>query len=267
MSDSPLLVAPPDLARTYSGRAYSDPWDAVEDYQRVLEYSGRRPNAGGQAIASALSLPRGRVRPWLDGSIPRPVQGIQTAESHGWLPLSEDNEHFETINRLVAWVCSLGTIKPNLFTPYFRYRSDADRDRLEALLETLGLEPQPFRTDSGPRSAEISISEDGAVFGRLLVCLEAPTDDETIDIAPQYLNDVSKAAQSDFARVYVQNRAEHWEWNDRYVIEHANRSDRYRRSLATFFATLGADADVHEDAISIDRWFVEQLNTGSVNAV
>jgi len=36
------------LARTYSDRVYPDPWEKVEDYQRVQKYAagapGRRPD-------------------------------------------------------------------------------------------------------------------------------------------------------------------------------------------------------------------------------
>lgn len=259
MDDDPVLVTPPMLARTYSGRAYEDPWELVADYQRVLEYRGQNPSASASQVAAALSLPRGRVRPWLDGAIPHPVRGIQTAETRGWLPLTESATAFEPINKLVAWICSRGTVKPDTYSPFVRIKSDADRDRFEAVLRDLELEAQDHRTDDVNRSTELTVRDDGAVLGRLLTCLDAPTDDETREIAPQYLSAVSEDAQCAFARVYIRNRATYWEFNDRWLITHQNRSARYRRSLATFFQTLGADADVHEDAISIDDAFVLEL--------
>ncbi|OLZ39053.1 hypothetical protein A6E15_19440 [Natrinema saccharevitans] len=260
MNDRPVLVTPPMLARTYSGRAYEDPWDLVTDYQRVLEYTGEHPNASPGGVASALDLPRGRVRPWIDdGAIPHPVRGIQTAESRGWVPLTEISEVFDPINRLVAWVCSRGTIKPETYGPYVRIESSDDRERFESLVTQLGLEAREHRTDDSLRSTELTIRDDGAVLGRLLTCLDAPTDDDTRAVAPQYLIDVSEEAQREFARVYLENRAVYWEFNDRWLIDHQNRSDRYRRSLATFFQTLGAEADVHEDAVSVDDYFVSEL--------
>ncbi|QCC57290.1 hypothetical protein [Natrinema thermotolerans] len=259
MSDS-VLVTPPMLARTYSGRAYEDPWDLAEDYQRVLEYTGRNPNASAGRVAAALDLPRSRVRPWLDdGAIPHPVRGIQTAESRGWLPLTESSEAFGPINRLVAWVCSRGTIKPETYGPYVRIDSDDDRERFESLVGQLGLETQEHRTDDTHRSTELTIRDDGAVLGRLLTCLDAPTDDDTRAVAPQYLTAVSETAQREFARVYLANRAVYWEFTDRWLIDHQNRSDRYRRSLATLFQTLGAEAEVHEDGISVDTHFAAEL--------
>ncbi|WP_226043311.1 hypothetical protein [Natrinema sp. DC36] len=260
MSSPPVLATPTALARTYNSQAYEDSWEIVEDYQRVLEYTGRNPNASAGRVASALSLPRGRIRPWIDdGAIPHPVRGIQTAETRGWIPLTEDSETFGPINRLVAWVCSRGTVKPDTYSPYVRINSETDRERFDAVLADLDLESMEHRSDDTHRSTELTVRDDGAVLGRLLTCLEAPTDDDTRDIAPQYLMDVSTDAQREFARIYLENRAQFWEFNDRWLIDHENRSDRYRRSLATFFQTLGAEADVHEDAVSVDDYFVTEL--------
>ncbi|SDC06387.1 hypothetical protein [Natrinema hispanicum] len=260
MGDRLVLVSPKRLARTYSGRAYEDPWDIVKDYQRVLEYTGRNPNASAGRVASALSLPRGRVRPWIsNGAIPHPVRGIQTAEAHDWIPLTEDINSFSPINKLAAWVCSRGTIKPDTYSPFIRIKSDDDRSRLKSVVDDLDLEAQEHRTDDNHRSTELTIGDNGAILGRLLTCLGVPLDNDTREIAPQYLSAVSVTAQRDFARVYIRNRAKYWEFNDRWLVEHQNRSNRYRRSLVTFFQTLGADADVHEDAISIDAAFVTDL--------
>ena len=253
------LVSPPDLARTYDARAYSDPWEIVEDYQRVLEYTGRKPNVGSQHAASALDLPRGRIRPWMEeGAIPRPVRGIQRVERREWVPLTEESDHFDTINKLVAWACSRGTIKPETYEPYFMVYSGGDEERATALLESLDLEVAIHR-DEDTRSTELRPREDGAVLGRLLAVLGAPVDDTTTDGVPWYLDEVSKDSQHEFARTYIENRGTHWEWNDRWVVEHQNRSEYYRRSLGTFFATLGADTEVHEDSISIDNKFVSEL--------
>jgi hypothetical protein len=71
------------IARTYSDRVYPDPWEKVEDYQRVQAYAAEHPNAGRTAVGTALELPAGRVRSWLNGGQPDPVRGIETASAHG----------------------------------------------------------------------------------------------------------------------------------------------------------------------------------------
>ncbi|WP_276257157.1 hypothetical protein [Halomontanus rarus] len=256
---SARLLGPKSLARTYHAHAYEDAWEIVEDYQRVLEYTGRHPNAGSQRVAKALDLPRARVRPWVDdGAIPHPVRAIQTAETRGWLPLEESAETFDPLNRLVAWVCSSGTIKPDTFSVHLLIRTDADRNRADAIVAALDLE-YANEHDENARTTELRIRDDGAVLGRLCWLLGAPLDDETTDDIPSYLNDVSNDARLAFARTYLENRGEYWSFTDRWILEHRNRSDYYRRGLATFYRTLGADADVHEDAISIDNEFAREL--------
>lgn len=259
MAENVVLVAPRDLARTYDPQAYEDPWEVVEDYQRVLEYTGKHPNAGSQHVASKLNLPRGRVRPWMDGAIPHPVRAIQTAETRGWLPLTENTDVFGIFNQLVAWSCSQGTIKPETFAPYFFISSDEDRKRITELLEQLGLNHVEERTEDTGRSIEIRVSDHGAVLGRILYTLGVPLDDEMLDTIPSYLDSVSEPAKREYARTYVENRGQYWDFNSRWVVEHANRSEYYRRALATFYTTLGADAEVHEDSISIDNDFTRDL--------
>jgi len=45
------------LARTYSDRVYPDPFEKVEDYQRVQAYAAENPNAGRTAVGTHLSYP------------------------------------------------------------------------------------------------------------------------------------------------------------------------------------------------------------------
>lgn len=244
------LTTPQQLARTYSAQAYADSWEIVEDYQRFLEYTGRRPNAGSQRIASALELPRGRVRPWKNGSIPHPVRGIQVAETNDWLPLEESSDVFEPINRLAAWMCAAGTIKATTPVPYVRV-NDADRDRLEDLFTAVGLETETTHVEN-TRSTEIRPREDGAVFGRLLLTLGLVTDDDHLETVPPYLERVSADARRNFAQTYLYARGDYWEFTDQWVIEHQNRPSRYLRSLADLFESVGVDVEVHDESLSID---------------
>lgn len=250
MASAPLTT-PQQLARTYNAQAYADPWEVVEDYQRYLEYAGRRPNAGSQRIASTLELPRSRVRPWTNGSIPHPVRGIQVAETNGWLPLEESSDVFDPINHLTAWMCAEGTIKATTPVPYIRVTDDADRDRLEDHFAAVGLETELGHREN-TRTTEIRPREDGAVFGRLLLTLGLVTDDEHLETVPPYLERVSADARRDFARTYLRARGDYWEFADRWVIEHQNRPSRYLRSLAELFESVGVDVEVHDESLSID---------------
>ncbi|WP_238717382.1 hypothetical protein [Natronorubrum halophilum] len=57
------MIAERDLARTYDGGAYSDPWTAVLDYQAVLRYASQHPNKGSHAIATTLEIRGLEVNP------------------------------------------------------------------------------------------------------------------------------------------------------------------------------------------------------------
>lgn len=106
--DQPV-IGERDLARTYDGGAYSDPWTAVLDYQAVLRYSSTHPNKGSSAISSALDLPRGRVRGWVDADgKPDAMRGIETAREYGWLDATYRDDVFQALNTLVANVFSGG---------------------------------------------------------------------------------------------------------------------------------------------------------------
>jgi hypothetical protein len=82
------------LAQTYGGDR--DGRTHVDESQQVQEYAAANPNAGSSAVASALNLPRGRVRPWLDGTGPDPAHAVATAERHDWLDAQPGDRTFET---------------------------------------------------------------------------------------------------------------------------------------------------------------------------
>lgn len=88
------------LARTYGGDR--DGWERLTEYQRVLEWRGTHPQKGSQAAASALDLPRGRIRPWFDGAKPDPVHAVDTAEANGWLDAQPSDRVFEALSVLSA---------------------------------------------------------------------------------------------------------------------------------------------------------------------
>lgn len=69
------------LARSYGGDR--DGWERVVEYQRVMAWQGEHPQKGSQAAATALNLPRGRVRPWLDDTMPDAMRVINIAQSRG----------------------------------------------------------------------------------------------------------------------------------------------------------------------------------------
>lgn len=196
------------LARTY---AYDrDSWAVVQDYQRVLEWQGKHPEKGSAAAAHALDLPRSRIRRWVDdGAVPYVVQGIQTAESHGWLDAEPGDDVFRGLNVLVAWVFSSGAIHTDKFTPQFVVDDDPARERLERACERVGVETvEPDNPGTGLKGTALTPTPDGSVLGRVLVVLGAPKGQDkhgdTLSL-PDYLDAAPHETRRRFARTWALN--------------------------------------------------------------
>ena len=74
------------LMRTHDQPSYRDPWWAVQDHRRVRRAMAGHPDKASSALSSEIDLPRGRIRPWVDGdSEPDCLRGLGTAQEHGWI--------------------------------------------------------------------------------------------------------------------------------------------------------------------------------------
>jgi hypothetical protein len=250
MVDSTASAITKRLARTYETPSYADPWDAVEDYQRVIEYAADHPNRGSQAIATALELPRSRIRPWLDGGRPDVVRGIQTAEDRGWLVEDYGAQEFRALNHLVAWVFSGGSINDK-FVPSFAI-DDADATPVTMHLGALGLDWRVNRADDPVRATEIVPTCDASVLGRTLVALGAPSGvkNECADVSlPEYLDAAPRWIREDFVNVYLSNRGQQRP-NKATMTLREERSTRYLRDLAALFeAVAGESVTVSEQNV------------------
>ena len=235
------------LARTHGGDR--DGWERVAEYQRVLEWRGKHPNRGSSAAASALDLPRGRIRPWIDDSArPDPVRTVQRAEDHGWLDLEWGIEPFTGLNVLVAWIFSGGSIARN-FVPRFAIGDDADEADLATAFEAIGLDYR--RRDREPgRAIEIEPAEAGTTLGRLLAALGAPqgVKNRTSSLAlPAYLDVAPFETRLAFARTYVRNRAVRRPDRTRQPVQvKEDRSATFRRALSSFLC----DVVGHPEAVT-----------------
>lgn len=255
MTDAPF-VSPKDLARTYHSRAYGDTWELVEDYWRVMEYAARHPDLGSQALASRLDLPRSRIRPWIrdpDGdrnpARPDAVRGIQTAESHGWIPARYDTKTFPTLNRAVAWILSGGSIDGERYVPLFTVGGEATLNDLETLLDQLGVGCTTSREievePESKRAAEYRPAADASVLGRVLSLLGAPVGSKNADASielPAYLNNASDPIRREFVEVYLRNRGV-WQRESQLIKFREERSQAYLRALARLIEDV-ADAPV-----------------------
>ncbi|QCW05221.1 hypothetical protein [Natrinema pallidum] len=262
MSDSESPVSADALARTYSPPSYSDPVDVVKDYGRTMDYASRHPNKGSSAIASALELPRGRIRPWLDGAKPDAVRGIETARDYGWLEAEYGDPEFTAHNTLVANVFSAGSISEQYYRPSFALNHRGEDSHVLDALELAGCEYR-IVADRRDRADEARPTEDASVLGRVLAALGAPVGpkaDQQLAL-PTYLTDAPDDVRETFVYSYLENRAiEHDDKATLTVREARNRT--YLESLAALIDDVaGGGVSLGERDIVISADAARELGT------
>lgn len=200
------LVTERELAATYDGGAYVDAWDAVDQYRRATSYAFRKQVKSG-ATATALDLPRERIRTWVDdGGAPDAVRALETAREYGWLELGYEDQKFESLNVLVANVFSGGSITTETYAPAFAL-DGRDSTVLEAL-ETADVE-YTIVDDRDKRADEARPTDAASVLGRVLAVLGAPVGekaDQHVSL-PTYLEGAPDEIRTGFVDAYLANRA------------------------------------------------------------
>lgn len=196
------------IARTYSDRVYPDPWEKVEDYQRVQAYAAEHPNAGRTAVGTALELPPGRVRPWLNGGQPDPVRGIRVASANGWL--DPECDMADALVELLAHILAGGSINET-FVPAITLGRRVDREMIEAAFTAVGVDTHCRHVNSGSRATELHPATDASVLGRCLVAMGAPHGAKTaLDAVPPVVWESPEPVRRRFVEIYVAHRGTHF---------------------------------------------------------
>lgn len=231
------------VANTYQPESDATGWELCQQYQQVLEYQAEYPDAGRVRVANVVfdgEVSANRLRPWLDGGMPDSMRGLQACKDHGWLDLNWDGPMFHNLAVAVAWIFSGGSIAKNnvprlAVTP-------ATRSLSQRLIESLGVSATITRDDEEGRGTEVRPTEAAAPLGRLLSILGAPTGQKNADAAltlPAWLADAPHSVRLAFARTYVTNRGTDRSIQSQTALQISEqRSEKFRRSLASFFDTV-----------------------------
>lgn len=240
-TDEPRTLVPAQaFVRTYSNPVYNDPWEAVEDYEQVQSIAHEYENPSSTAIADYLTLPRGRVKPWLGDTKPDCVRGLEAARQHGWIGVDTDSRVFRGLNVLLAWIYSGGSISKDTYTPYFVVDDEADEAILHEAGELANVVLDFTRSAQSARAVELRPTRDGSVLGRVLSVLQAPVGEKneaSVTGLPDYLAGVDESLAREFVQTYVHNRGQHRENTD-FIRFREQRSDRYLRSVARLIRRL-----------------------------
>ncbi|WP_336135550.1 hypothetical protein [Natronomonas amylolytica] len=237
------------LVRTYDPPGYADPWDCVQDYERVQRAAAEHPNKGSQALSSVVELPRSRIRPWLDGAQPDCYRGLQTALNRGWILDSWSSDAARTLNRLAAWLLASGSVSHQTRVPDFVVETSAQEDRLLGYFETFDLRPRVVTRDGKPD--EWIPRSDASILGRVLQTWTGLDGDKTsLDTRfPEYLQYAPVGIARGFAETYVSLRATvRTDRGDRLQIQ-AERSEYFRQQLIELLSRV-----VDPDEIRGDSW-------------
>jgi|APHM01.1.fsa_nt_gi hypothetical protein len=234
------------LTRTYDHPSYDDSWEVVEDYQQVQTYSARHPDAGSYAVGRALDLPRGRVRPWMNGSTPDPMRALDTCWTRGWLPDDWDD------SRATAWVVIMaaawggGSVSSDFFIPRWVVDDSDERAILRGAADPLGIEFTRLCEDP----LEVGPANDASVLGRFLIVLGYRRGDkspESMTSIPDWFSTATEAIQLQAVRTYTTFR-------DTDAVDHIqiaeDRNTRYREQLSEALRTV---VDTPED-VRADTW-------------
>lgn len=201
------------------------------------------PNKGSAAVSTALELPRGRIRPWLNGGKPDAVRALDTLADHGWDDLAWKRPPVVALNVLVAWIFAGGSINADHWVPLFAVGNDRERTILADAIDLVGVDGTYEREDESGRATEYRVTTDGSVLGRLLAVLGAPVGEKHADRDLQLPPDLAQAPRDirlDFARTYVCCRATprpHRPSTPRQIIE--ERPPAFRDALRALFRSLG----------------------------
>ncbi|SEH14666.1 hypothetical protein SAMN04487967_1711 [Natronorubrum sediminis] len=250
------------LARTYSSPSYSDAYETVEEYRRVMSYASRYPNKGSSAVASNFDLPRGRVRPWIEHtSIPDPVRAIDTAREYGWLEADLGSPTFGALSTLVANVFSGGSIAESNYTPTFALNHRGEDSHVIDALDLAGIEYDVLERDG--RADEARPTSDGRVLGRVLSVLGAPVGskaDQHLTL-PSYLDSAPRDVREQFALSYLENRAVEHEQKDTLTIREA-RNRQYLTDLSNLLdSVIDGRVELGEENIVISAEAARSLGT------
>ncbi|WP_066416794.1 hypothetical protein [Halorubrum aethiopicum] len=228
----------PSLARTYSDREYSDPWEKVLDYRRVREYAADHPKHGRTRVGNALDLPPSRVRGWLNGGMPDPVRGVQTAIDHGWIDPDPDGDVAAALVELLAHVLAGGSITSRTFVPAVTTGRRVGLEEVRDAFERVGVETVVRRADDENRATEVIPTADGSVLGRCLVTMGAPAGEKiALDSFPSIVWEVPRAVRESFARIYVDHRGTGYSEKQTMAIQE-ERSAEYLEGLRGLLADV-----------------------------
>ena len=191
------------IARTYAHQSVADTYDVVEQYRAAMQYPD---DASSTHVARELEIPRGRVRPWLDGAKPDAVRAIEIATTKNWLA-NDWTEETQALAVLCAGVFACGSIEKQGYRPTWTPETMEGRMQFETALADVGV---GVRIEDEDRTRELWPDSHGSILGRCLMAAGAPTGNKTttnVTALPWWLDDAPPQLREAIAELFVRERA------------------------------------------------------------
>lgn len=245
---STCLLCEEDLLRTYPDS--QDPVKTAEQYRRAHNLRRNDSSRTRASIARDVGRKPSVLRGWLvEGSKPRVIQALETADELGLVPLRADDRVFDSLNTLLAWVYAGGSINPDTFQPSLTINHRLHRAVAGPLLNPIGVGWRSIRASDTKQTHELRPRDGGAVLGRLLHALGAPKggkSEQSVTL-PSYLADVSDYHRRAFARMYLLHRGGHANADGQSLTIQESRDLDYFRSLQALFKSVtGVEVTINE---------------------
>jgi len=195
------------LARTYTHPSYDDPYQAVQDYNRVIEAAAEHPNKGSTALSTLVELPRGRIRAWVDDDgMPDAARGVMLAQRHGWV--DPDADMSVALAALTGHLLGGGSIAERNYVPSVAAGRRVSLDQIENAFRDVGVRPTRRHEASESRATEVLPATHGSVLGRTLAAWGCPVGGRvTVESLPQIIDHAGEVGRTAFLNAYVRHRA------------------------------------------------------------
>ncbi|WP_256546683.1 hypothetical protein [Halobellus inordinatus] len=238
-----VIIDEKAIARTYSHPSVADPYEIVKQYREVMRYG---PDASSTRVARELSLPRGRVRPWLNGSKPDAVYAIELASKLGWLDEGW-TETTEGLSQLVAGIFVCGSVQEAAMSPSWTPATAIGRSRLEAALKSAGV---GIRVEDDERAEEFWPGTHPSMLGRAMVAAGAPLGEKTADSVtalPDWLDSALLSVRTGFVELLVAERAIEYPNKATRRIQ-TSRSASYYREVAELIQSVTGETVTYSNS-------------------
>lgn len=248
------------IARTYHHPSYEDPYDAVEDYERVQRASANHPDKKSAALSNIVDLPRSRIRSWVDGDgMPDPARAVLTAQSKKWINFEPNSDIAHALAELTGHVTGGGSIAAETYIPAISEGRRVSLGDIKTVFESVGVRTTRRNADSENRSTEVIPADNASILGRTLVAWGVPLGETKPTELPELLKHVDTIGRENFVRSYILHRGTNLQQKATSTCK-----AEYPRSFHTAFAELacevtGENVTAGENAVTVSAAAMRKL--------